>query len=101
MEDEDTYITAIFVVMAIVAVWRFIVFAMVSEVARRNGDAVTDAYMVTVYTDRGVVLRRWAGIDKVTVEDSGAIQFFDDDGNTVIFSPGCDVVVEWIGDPDE
>ena len=67
----------------------------------KYGDAVTNAYIVTVYADSGAVLRRWAGIDKVSIRDSGAIHFFDDDGNSVILSPGCDVVVEWIGEPDE
>ena len=58
-------------------------------------------YMVTVYNYRGTYYKRWTDVDKVSIVDGGAIQFFDNHGNTVILSPGCDVVVEWIGDPDE
>ena len=82
-----------------------IMFVMLIAMAKANvcagaeglATSASHGYMVTVYNDSGNYYKRWTGVDKVSTVGGGAIQFFDDDGNAVILSPGCNAVVEWIG----
>ena len=101
--EDDSYKAVIAILIACMAIVLITMAILVIVYAQTKSFATSSShgYTVTVYNVNGTYYKRWTGIDKVSTVYGGSIQFFDDDGNAVILSPGCNAVVEWIGGSNE